>query len=106
MVEPVILELAVNGATPRHRNRHAPRTPAEIAEAALAGIESGASIVHNHNDEPMFTANGVHAVEPYLAAWQPVLERHPDALLYPTMAAESRWQGDGRTWRSWPAGGW
>ena len=86
MVEPVILELAVNGATPRHRNRHVPRTPAEITEAALAGIESGASIVHNHNDEPMFTADGVHAVEPYLAAWRPVLERHPDALLYPTMA--------------------
>ena len=62
MVEPVILELAVNGATPRHRNRHVPRTPAEITEAALAGIESGASIVHNHNDEPMFTADGVHAV--------------------------------------------
>ena len=30
MVEPVILELAINGATPRRRNRHVPRTPAEI----------------------------------------------------------------------------
>jgi uncharacterized protein (DUF849 family) len=68
MAEPVILELAVNGATPRHRNRHVPRTPAEITEAALAGIESGASIVHNHNDEPMFTADGVHAVGPLVAA--------------------------------------
>jgi hypothetical protein len=38
MVEPVILELAVNGATPRHRNRHVPRTPAEITEAALGGM--------------------------------------------------------------------
>ena len=37
MVEPVILELAVNGATPRHRNRHVPRTPAEVTGAALAG---------------------------------------------------------------------
>lgn len=87
MAEPVILELAVNGATPRCRNRHVPRTPAEITQAALAGIESGASIVHNHHDEPMFMPNGLHAVEPYLAAWGPVLERHPDALLYPTMAA-------------------
>jgi 3-keto-5-aminohexanoate cleavage enzyme len=50
MAEPVIVELAVNGATPRHRNRHVPRTPAEITEVALAGIELGASIVHNHND--------------------------------------------------------
>lgn len=90
MPEPVILELAVNGATPRHRNRHVPREPAEIAEVALAGIDAGASIVHNHNDEPMFVPDGVHAVEPYLAAWQPILARYPDALLYPTMAAGAR----------------
>jgi uncharacterized protein (DUF849 family) len=87
---PVILELAVNGATPRSRNRHVPRTPAEIADVALAGIAAGASIVHNHNDEPMFTDDGVHAVEPYLAAWGPILRRHPDALLYPTMGAGAR----------------
>jgi 3-keto-5-aminohexanoate cleavage enzyme len=98
MAEPVILELAVNGSTSRHRNRHVPRTPAEITEAALAGIESGASIVHNHNDEPMFTPDGVHAVEPYLAAWQPVLGRHPDALLYPTMAAAARGIPVARRW--------
>ena len=98
MAEPVILELAVNGATPRHRNRHVPRTPAEITDTALAGIESGASIVHNHNDEPMFTAEGVHAVEPYLAAWRPVLERYPDALLYPTMAAGARGIPVARRW--------
>jgi 3-keto-5-aminohexanoate cleavage enzyme len=86
----VILELAVNGATPRERNRHVPRTPAEIAEVAVEGIELGAAIVHNHNDEPMFTADGVHAVEPYLAAWTEILRHHPDVLLYPTMAAGAR----------------
>ena len=90
MTGPVILELACNGSTPRSRNRHVPRTPDEIAEVALEGIALGASIVHNHNDEPMFTADGVHAVEPYLAAWRPVLHRHPDVLLYPTMAAGAR----------------
>ena len=90
MTTPVILELAVNGATPRSRNRHVPRSPAEIAEVALEGIALGASIVHNHTDEPMFTTDGVHAVEPYLAAWAPVLARHPDVLLYPTMAAGAR----------------
>jgi 3-keto-5-aminohexanoate cleavage enzyme len=87
---PVIIELAVNGATPRSANPHVPRTPEEIAEVAVAGIERGAAIVHNHNDEPMFTTDGVHAVEPYLAAWTPVLDRFPDALLYPTMAAGAR----------------
>jgi 3-keto-5-aminohexanoate cleavage enzyme len=32
----------------------------------------------------------VHAVEPYLASWRPVLERHPELLMYPTMAAGAR----------------
>ncbi|MDN5918371.1 MAG: 3-keto-5-aminohexanoate cleavage protein [Pseudonocardia sp.] len=90
MDSPVILELALNGATPRERNPHVPRSPAEIADVACAGLEAGAAIVHNHNDEPMFTEDGVHAVEPYLQAWAPVLERFPDALLYPTMAAGAR----------------
>ena len=88
--EPVVVELALNGTTPRRRNPYVPRTPAQISEVALDGIERGASIVHNHNDEPMFTADGVHAVEPYLQAWRPVLDAHPDALLYPTMAAGAR----------------
>jgi 3-keto-5-aminohexanoate cleavage enzyme len=87
---PVIIELAVNGVTPRSANPHVPRTPEEIAEVAVAAVERGAAIVHNHNDEPMFTVDGVHAVEPYLAAWTPVLDRFPDTLLYPTMAAGAR----------------
>ncbi len=90
MTSPVIVELALNGPTPRSRNRHVPRTPEEIAEVALAGIDLGASIVHNHNDEPMFTLDAVHAAEPYVAAWEPVLARHPDVLLYPTMGAGAR----------------
>ncbi|MCW0216433.1 MAG: 3-keto-5-aminohexanoate cleavage protein [Pseudonocardia sp.] len=87
---PVILEVAVNGTTPRSRNPHVPRTPAEITEDVLACVELGATIAHNHNDEPMFTEDGVHAVEPYVQAWTPVLDRHPDMLLYPTMAAGAR----------------
>lgn len=98
MPGPVILELAVNGATTRERNPHVPRTPAEITAAACDALERGAAIVHNHNDEPMFTAEGVHAVEPYLQAWQPVLDRHPDALLYPTMAAGARGISVQRRW--------
>lgn len=86
----MILEAALNGTTTRERNPHVPRTPAEVTEQALEAFDLGAAIVHNHNDEPMFTADGVHAVEPYLRAWAPVLERHPDGLLYPTMAAGAR----------------
>ena len=90
MTSPVIIELALNGPTPRSRNRHVPRAPEEIAEVAMEGIDLGASIVHNHNDEPMFTLDAVHAAEPYVAAWEPVLARHPDVLLYPTMGAGAR----------------
>jgi 3-keto-5-aminohexanoate cleavage enzyme len=85
----VILEVAVNGATPRSVNPHVPLTPAEVAEEVLACVARGASIAHDHH-EAMFVADGVHPVEPYLEAWAPVLERHPDLLLYPTMAAGAR----------------
>ena len=98
MPGPVIIELALNGSTTRDQNRHVPRSPSDIADVALECMELGASIVHNHNDEPMFTETGEHSVASYIAAWQPILDRHPDALLYPTMAAgargipvESRW---------------
>ena len=83
---PVILEAAINGTTARERNPHVPRTPQEIAAEAIRCIEAGASIVHNHNDDPvidMITA--AHDAQPYIDAWRPVLKRFPDAFLYPTM---------------------
>lgn len=86
----VIIEAAVNGSTPRSANPHVPRSPAEVTVDALACVDAGASIVHNHTDDPMFTTDGMHAVAPYLEAWGPVLERHPDLLMYPTMAAGAR----------------
>jgi 3-keto-5-aminohexanoate cleavage enzyme len=76
----VVLELAVNGITTKDRNPNVPRTPAEITEAMLAGIAHGAAIVHNHNDEPMWVGDGVHAVQPYLDAWRPILAAHPRVL--------------------------
>jgi 3-keto-5-aminohexanoate cleavage enzyme len=88
--DPVILEVALNGATPRERNPRVPRTPEEITREALAALDGGAAIVHNHTDDAMFTASGVHATAPYVKAWAPVLAARPDALLYPTMGAGAR----------------
>lgn len=83
---PVILEAAINGVTPRERNPNVPRTPEEIAAEAIACIEAGASIIHNHNDDPVIDMiTRAHEAQPYIDAWRPVLERHPDAFLYPTM---------------------
>jgi len=88
MSTPVIIEAALNGATPKARNPNSPRTPAEIAEDGLRCLAAGAAIVHNHNDEPVVGgANGVHRPEPYAEAWRAILAERPDALLYPTMAS-------------------
>ena len=88
--QPVISNWRSTAPHPAYRNRHVPRTPEEITEAALAGIESGASIVHNHNDEPMFTPTGCtpssRTSQPGSRCWT----RHPDVLLYPTMGAGAR----------------
>lgn len=87
MPAPCIIEVALNGATTREVNPRVPRTPEEITADALACIQAGATIVHNHNEEFLWAEGGVHAAEPYLAAWRPIVEAHPDILLYPTMAS-------------------
>ena len=86
---PVIIEAAINGATAKDVNPHVPRTPAEITACALECLDRGAAIVHNHNDEPNVGGPARHDPEPYAAAWAPVLARHPDALLHPTVRGMS-----------------
>jgi uncharacterized protein (DUF849 family) len=93
-----IVEVALNGSTPKSTNPHVPRTPEEVAADALACLAEGATIVHNHTDDPLFVPNGVHSAEPYEQAWRIILAERPDALLYPTMASggpgidiEARW---------------
>jgi uncharacterized protein (DUF849 family) len=81
--DPVIIEAAINGITPKRVNPHVPRASDEIAADALACLEAGAAIVHNHIDGAGLT--GEDAAARYAEAWAPVLERRPDALLYPTV---------------------
>lgn len=90
MTEPLIIEAAINGATPRRRNPHVPRTAQEIAVDAEASFAAGAAIVHNHTDDGVLGAPVRHSTDAYLAAWAPVLAGRPDALLYPTMAGGGR----------------
>ena len=86
MPTPVIIEVALNGETPKARNAHVPRTPEEISEDGLRCLEAGAAIVHNHNSEAVVGGPGRHEPGPYAEAWKRILARRPDALLYPTMA--------------------
>ena len=81
----VIVEVAINGATPKRKNPNVPVTPEEIAIDVLACLEAGASIVHNHIDR--FGGTGDETAARYLEGWRPVLAARPDALLYPTTNA-------------------
>jgi uncharacterized protein (DUF849 family) len=83
MSDPVIIEAAINGVTPKDRNPNVPIEPEEIAADALACFEVGAAIVHNHSDRVMVP--GEEAADRYLEGWAPVLAERPDALLYPTV---------------------
>lgn len=79
---PVIIEAAINGTTSKERNPNSPRTPDEIAADAIACIDAGAAIVHNHVDIVMVP--GEESAARYLEGWRPVFEVRPDALIYPT----------------------
>jgi 3-keto-5-aminohexanoate cleavage enzyme len=46
--QPVIIEVAINGATRKTANPHVPISEDEIVADALACFEAGAAIVHHH----------------------------------------------------------
>jgi 3-keto-5-aminohexanoate cleavage enzyme len=80
---PVIIEAALNGATPKERNPHVPISPDELVEDALACIDAGASIIHVHCNPVGGPDDEV--AERYLETFRPVWEKRPDALIYPTV---------------------
>lgn len=81
---PLIIEAALNGATPKSRNPNVPRSPEEVGADALACLKAGASVIHTHIDG--FARSGDAAAADYLAGWAPVQAARPDALLYATIA--------------------
>jgi 3-keto-5-aminohexanoate cleavage enzyme len=81
--QPVIIEVAINGETPKERNPNVPRTPDEIGADALACVEAGAAIIHGHADD--LKVSGKAAAERYAEGWKKVREARPDAILYPTV---------------------
>lgn len=85
MEQPVIIEAAINGLTSKQENPNVPRSAEEITDDALACLEAGATIIHNHVDVVM--VDGPTAAASYLASWVPVWKEVPDALLYPTVNA-------------------
>lgn len=80
---PVLLEVALNGITGPARNPAAPRLPEELARDAVACLDAGAAIVHTHTHEPASSPDAAAAL--YLAAYRPILDARPYAILYPTI---------------------
>jgi uncharacterized protein (DUF849 family) len=83
----VIIEAALNGGRTKAENPHVPRTTDELVADALACLDAGASVIHTH--APDATADSTRAADLYAEHYQPVLARHPDALLYPTIVFNS-----------------
>jgi len=78
----VIIEAAINGATRKSTNPNVPISAEEIAADAIACLDAGAAIIHNHI--PLTSISGEEAATAYLEAWRVVLSERPDALWYPT----------------------
>lgn len=92
MPKPVVIEAAINGATPKSRNPHSPRSVEAIAADGIRVLDAGAAIVHNHNDDAVLsstprTTAGWHNPQPYIDAWREILSHRPDAICYPTMGS-------------------
>ncbi len=75
----------MNGGLPKRVNPKVPRTPDEVAQQGLRCLQAGASILHNHTDDPVLGGSGVHDPVPYRQAWEQIRAHYPDAIFYPTM---------------------
>ena len=80
---PVIIEVALNGATRPERNPNVPASQEALVEDAIRCLEAGASIVHTHALD--ISIAGEAGARQYLAHFEPIHERFPDAILYPTL---------------------
>jgi 3-keto-5-aminohexanoate cleavage enzyme len=93
-MEPLIIEAAINGESPQRRNPNIPRSTPEITADALACLQAGAAVIHNHTFDRgpggLFAGDGRLDPQGYIEAWAPVLAERPDAILYPTMAGGDR----------------
>ena len=86
-VDPVIIEVALNGATRPSVQPHVPVGPGQIAASGVACVEAGATIVHQHDDLRAIRAGGggPEAMGNLgLAAYAGLLSVRPDVLVYPT----------------------
>jgi len=81
-MDPLIIEVAINGGTPKSRNPNVPLSPDEIAADTLECLEAGASVIHSHIET--FDLYGQAAADRYAEGYREILAQRPDAILYAT----------------------
>lgn len=82
---PVIIEVALNGATSKAAQPHTPVTVPELIDDAFACVEAGASIVHQHEDLKAFPDREPRSMASLAAEmYRAVQAVHPRVLMYPT----------------------
>ncbi len=82
---PLIIEASLNGSASKDHNPNVPYSDEEIVADAVACMEAGAALIHNHTDEPIFGGSGELDYERYARPWRTLLQQRPDAILTPTM---------------------
>ncbi|UVO50472.1 3-keto-5-aminohexanoate cleavage protein [Sphingomonas sp. SUN019] len=100
---PLIIEAALNGATPKARNPNVPVSPDEITAHGLAAMEAGAAIVHTHIER--MDVRGGDAVARYMEGYAPILAARPDAILWGTVAMGANFEERFGHYRGLAAGG-
>ncbi|OAO03077.1 hypothetical protein A8B75_00710 [Sphingomonadales bacterium EhC05] len=83
--QPLIIEVSLNGSVKKAQNPNVPYSDDEIVSQAVACMEAGAALVHNHTEDPVFGGSGAMDAENYARPWRKLLELRPDAILTPTM---------------------
>jgi len=82
---PLIIEASLNGSASKLLNPNVPYSDDEIVTDAVACMEAGAALIHNHTEEPIIGGTGKLDADRYASAWRKLLVIRPDAILTPTM---------------------
>ena len=83
--QPLIIEASLNGSASKALNPRVPYSDDEIVADAIACMDAGAALIHNHTDEPIIGGSGELDAERYARPWRRLLKARPDAILTPTM---------------------
>ncbi len=83
-MDPLVIEVAINGGTSKKRNPNVPKTPEEVVAEASACMDAGATVIHTHIED--LSLAGQAAADRYLMAYRPIVAKYPNAILYGTIA--------------------